>query len=147
MVRWPPGRIGWFPCLQDCLITMTVHITRPLFFCGFRSSASGNKSGPVPLLSRGGSYSQLKSCESKVDNILTKVTTLSINLNIDGVPIVSRSDTHPSLANHSTLIRVHPLLGWRTWLVFCRYWRHRVTRSRFADTIEYVIFTQTSVIA
>jgi hypothetical protein len=91
-------------------------------------------------------YSQLKSYESKVDNILTKATALSINLNIDGVPIVSRSDTHPS---HSQTTRI--LLG-------CAYRVTYVTRvlqmletSRnafaFADTVEYAIFAQVPVIA
>ena len=43
---------------------------------------------------------------------------------------------HPPLL---VMTRGHPL-GWRTWLVFCRCWSHRVTRSRFVDTIEYSIF-------
>ena len=38
-------------------------------------------------------YSQIK---SKVGNILTKTTTLHINLNIDDAPIASRAHTHPS---------------------------------------------------
>ena len=33
---------------------------------------------------------------SKVDNILTRIQTLCINLDIDGVSIDSRSHTHPS---------------------------------------------------
>ena len=37
--------------------------------------------------------SQLK---SKVGHILAKAAALRFNLNIDGVPIVSRSHTHPS---------------------------------------------------
>ena len=34
--------------------------------------------------------------KSKVGNILTKVATLRVNLNIDGSPIASKSHTHPS---------------------------------------------------
>ncbi len=42
--------------------------------------------------------------KSKVDNILTKVVTLRINLNIDGVPMISRSYTHPSHSQTSRLL-------------------------------------------
>ena len=42
--------------------------------------------------------SQLK---SRVDNILPKTAVLRVNLNLDGVPITSRTHTHPS---HSQLL-------------------------------------------
>jgi len=45
-------------------------------------------------------YSHLK---SKID-ILTKVTSLRTNLNIDGVPVDSRSHTHPSHSQTSYLL-------------------------------------------
>ena len=46
-------------------------------------------------------YSQLN---SKIDNILTKVTVQRINLDIDGVPIDSRAHTHPSHSQTSRLV-------------------------------------------
>jgi hypothetical protein len=43
-------------------------------------------------------FAQLK---TKVDNTLTKAAALRINLNIDGAPITSRTNTHPfSLSSH-----------------------------------------------
>jgi hypothetical protein len=48
--------------------------------------------------------SQLK---SKIGNILAKTAALRIILNIDGVPVASRSHTHPS---HSQTSRFLPLL-------------------------------------
>ena len=46
-------------------------------------------------------FTQVK---SKVGNILAKISGLRINLNIDGVPIVSRSHTHPSHSHTSLLL-------------------------------------------
>ena len=46
-------------------------------------------------------YSQLK---AKVGNILAKVTTLCLNLNIDDAPIASRSHTHPSHSQTARLL-------------------------------------------
>ena len=40
-------------------------------------------------------------CSSKVGNILTNVTGLCINLKIDGDPMGSHTDTHPSQFSHS----------------------------------------------
>jgi hypothetical protein len=42
--------------------------------------------------------------KSRVGNILTKVATSRINLNIDGVSIVSKSHTHPSHSQTSRLL-------------------------------------------
>ncbi len=53
-------------------------------------------------------YSQFK---SKVGNILDKTTVLRINLNIDGVPISSRSHTHPSHSQTSRLLTLSLSLG------------------------------------
>jgi hypothetical protein len=41
--------------------------------------------------------------KSKIGNILTEAVALRITLNIDGAPIVSRSHTHPSLTNISSI--------------------------------------------
>jgi hypothetical protein len=40
----------------------------------------------------------------KVDNTLVKTTVLRINLNIDGAPITSRTNTHPSHSQTSRLL-------------------------------------------
>ncbi len=52
--------------------------------------------------------SQLK---SKIDNILPKSVTLWIILNIDGVPVGSRSHTHPSHSQTSRLLTSSLSLG------------------------------------
>jgi hypothetical protein len=49
--------------------------------------------------------------KSKVDSILTKSVVLRVNLNIDGVPIVSRSHTHPSHFQTSRLLTSFLSLG------------------------------------
>jgi hypothetical protein len=49
--------------------------------------------------------------KSKIDNILTKTVTLRIVLNIDGVPVVSRSHTHPSHSQTSRLLTSSLSLG------------------------------------
>jgi hypothetical protein len=58
-----------------------------------------------------GLYCHLK---SKVVNIFTKVTVSSINLNIDGVPISSRSHAHPSHSQISLLLSSSLLMNDRS---------------------------------
>jgi hypothetical protein len=53
-------------------------------------------------------YSQHK---SKVGNILTKATSLRINLNIDDAPIDSHTHTHPSHSQTSHLLFTFLSLG------------------------------------
>jgi hypothetical protein len=49
--------------------------------------------------------------KAKVDNTLSKVATLRINLNIDGSPIISRTHTHPSHSQTSRLLTSSLSLG------------------------------------
>ena len=49
--------------------------------------------------------------KSRVGNILTKDETLRINLNLDGVPIASKSHTHPSHSQTSRLLTSSLSLG------------------------------------
>ena len=49
--------------------------------------------------------------KGKVDGILSKVTDLSVNLNIDGVSITSRTYTHPSHSQTSRLLTSSLFLG------------------------------------
>ena len=49
--------------------------------------------------------------KAKVGSILTKVAALRINLNIDGVPITSRTHTHPSHSQTSRLLTSSLSLG------------------------------------
>jgi hypothetical protein len=49
--------------------------------------------------------------KSRVGNILVKVATLRINLNIDGAPIASKSHTHPSHSQTSRLLTSSLSLG------------------------------------
>ncbi len=49
--------------------------------------------------------------KSRVENILTKVADLGINLNLDGTPITSKSHTHPSHSQTSCLLTSSLSLG------------------------------------
>jgi hypothetical protein len=49
--------------------------------------------------------------KNKVDLTLVKVTILRINLNLDGSPISSKSDTHPSHSQTSRLLTSSLSLG------------------------------------
>jgi hypothetical protein len=49
--------------------------------------------------------------KSRVGNILTKTGALRINLNLDGVPITSKSHTHPSHSRTSRLLTSSLSLG------------------------------------
>jgi hypothetical protein len=49
-------------------------------------------------------FSQVK---SRVDNILTKVAVVRVNLNLDGEPITSRTHTHPSHSETSRLLTLY----------------------------------------
>jgi len=49
--------------------------------------------------------------ETRVGNILVKVATLRITLNLDGDPITSKSHTHPSYSQSSRLLTSSLSLG------------------------------------
>jgi hypothetical protein len=49
--------------------------------------------------------------KSRVGNVLDKVATLRINLNIDGTPITSKSHTHPPYSQTSRLLTSSLSLG------------------------------------
>ncbi len=49
--------------------------------------------------------------QSRVSSIFTKATTLRINLNLDGVPITSKSHDHPSHSQTSHLLTSSLSLG------------------------------------
>jgi hypothetical protein len=49
--------------------------------------------------------------KSKIDNILDKAAALRITLNIDGVPIASKSHNHPSHSQTSRLLTSSLSLG------------------------------------
>ena len=53
----------------------------------------------------------LQQIKGKVGLTLTKVTVLRINVNIDGVPIASKSHTHPSHSQTSCLLTSSLSLG------------------------------------
>ena len=53
----------------------------------------------------------LHSLKGKVGSTLTKAATLRVNLNIDGMPIASRTHTHPSHSQTSRLLTSSLSLG------------------------------------
>ncbi len=67
--------------------------------------------GPPPHLTRTYDAAFSSQLKSKVGNILAKAAALSVNLNIDGAPISSRSHTHPSYSQTSLLITSSLFLG------------------------------------
>jgi hypothetical protein len=49
--------------------------------------------------------------KARVGNILVNTATLRVNLNLDGVPITSRTHTHPSHSQTSRLLTSSLSLG------------------------------------
>ncbi len=83
-----------------CLLFLQAHRETDRLFWNSRSSASTIKQWTLKL-SDSVFSSHLK---SKIVNILAKVVALRITLNIDGVPLASRSHTHPSHSQTSRLL-------------------------------------------
>ena len=57
--------------------------------------------------------------KSRVGNILAKAATLRINLNLDGVPIASKSHTHPSHSQTSRWLTSSLSLGVASLSTYC----------------------------
>jgi hypothetical protein len=88
------------------------------FFFSFRSNnRKSNSSYRIQLAQTNRGLFQCRHAafssmlESRVGNILAKAVTLRINLNLDGVPITSKSHTHPSHSQTSRLLTSSLSLG------------------------------------
>ena len=90
------------------LLFLQVHRETDCFFAASGVQLSQSTSGGLFHSHRAAFSSMLK---SRVSSILTKAVALSINLNLDGVPITSTSHTHPSHSQTSRLLTSSLSLG------------------------------------
>ena len=90
-----------------CLLFLQGHRETDRFFAASGVQLAQSTSGQFHYR-RTAFSSQLK---SKIGNILAKVVTLRIVLNIDAAPIASRSHTHPSYLQTSRLLTSSLSLG------------------------------------
>jgi hypothetical protein len=116
----PPNAISFMPAIAStsgrlhsefvCLLFLQDHRETDLFFAASGVQLAHSTSGQFHYR-RAAFSSQIKSLESKIVNILTKTSVLHITLNIDGVPVPSRSHTHPSHSQTSRLLTSSLCLG------------------------------------
>ena len=78
------------------------------FFAASGVQAVQHTSGGIFTFKRAVFLSKLK---AKVGSTLAKAAALRVNLNIDGAPITSRSDSHPSHSQVSRLLTSSLSLG------------------------------------
>jgi hypothetical protein len=113
----PPSEVTFMPAIVSTSDRLHSEFVRLLFFQAHREtdrffSASGVQSVQSDrdqFHFRRTAFSQ--HLKSKVDLVLAKAEALRINLNIDGVPIASKSHTHPSHSQTSRLLTSSLSLG------------------------------------
>ena len=101
---------GFLPSVHLKLLSLTLALTihnKQLLASGVQSAQSNL--GSSYFHSRRAAFSCL--LKSKCDNIITKVSALRVNLNLDGAPIASNSHTHPSHSQTSHLLTSSLSLG------------------------------------
>jgi hypothetical protein len=99
--------LKWLPILSDFYSYRLIGKLTDRFFAA---------SGVLPAQSDRGFYHYRRAAVSaqvkrKVGLALPKVAVLSITLNLDGVPIISRTHTHPSHSQTSRLFTSSLSLG------------------------------------
>jgi hypothetical protein len=113
----PPSDVAFMPTIARTSGRIHSEFIRLLFLQAHRETdrffaASGVQSAHFDRgffhFRRADFSSMLK---SRVSSILTKVAALRINLNLDGVPIASKSHTHPSHSQTSCLLTSSLSLG------------------------------------
>ncbi len=106
----PPRGVGFMPVIASTSGRLHSEFIRILFLQTHRETDRFfATSGVLSAQSDRGFFSSM--LKSRVGNILAKVTTLRINLNIDGTPIPSKSHTHPSHSQTSLLLTSSLSLG------------------------------------
>ena len=113
----PPNAISFVPAIAStsgrlhsefvCLLFLQARRETDRFFAASGVQFANSTSGQFHYR-RAAFSSQLK---SKIGNILAKAAALRITLNIDGVPIASKSYTHPSHSQTSRLLTSSLSLG------------------------------------
>ncbi len=115
----PPNTVAFMPTVAGTTGRLHSDFIRLLFLQTHRETDHFFASSGVqsPQSNLGSSYFHFRrtsfSCllKSKCGNILTKVSVLRVNLNLDGAPIASNSHTHPSHSQTSRLLTSSPSLG------------------------------------
>ena len=90
------------------LLFLQSHRETDRFFSASGVQSPQHTSGGIYTFKRAAFLTQLK---AKVGSSLAKAATMCVNLNIDGAPITSRSDTHPSHSQESRLLTSSLSLG------------------------------------
>ena len=114
----PPSVVSLMPAIASTSGRLHSEFVRLLFLQAHRETDRFFAASGVPLAQstsggffhfrRAAFFSNLK---SKRVNLLPKVATLRINLNVDGAPITSKSHTHPSHSQTSRLLTSSLSLG------------------------------------
>ena len=90
------------------LLFLQAHRETDRFFAASGVQPAQHTSGGLFTHKRGAFLAQLK---SKIGSTFAKAAVMSVNLNIDGAPITSRSHTHPSHSQASRLLTSSLSLG------------------------------------
>ena len=90
------------------LLFLQTHRETDRFFAASGVQPVQHTSGGIFTFKRAAFLTQLK---AKVGSSLAKAAVMSVNLNIDGAPITSRSHTHPSHSQVSHLLTSSLSLG------------------------------------
>ncbi len=113
----PTRGVGFIPAVDSTSGSLHSEFIRILFLQTHRETDRFfAASGVLSVQSDRGFFHYLRTAfssmfKSRVGNILTKTTTLRINVNIDGVSIASKSHTHPSHSQTSRLLTSSLSLG------------------------------------
>jgi hypothetical protein len=112
----PPNDVSFIPPIASTSGRMHSEFVRILFLQAHRDrffAASGVQSAQSNMGTffhfRRAAFSSI--LKSRVSSILAKAAALRINLNLDGVPITSKSHTHPSHSQTSRLLTSSLSLG------------------------------------
>jgi hypothetical protein len=117
----PPNAVAFMPAISGTTGRLHSEFIRLLFLQDHRETdrffaTSGVQSAQSNL---GASYFHLRRAafssllKSRVGNIISKASSLRVNLNLDGAPIVSSSHTDPSHSQTSRLLTSSLSLGVR----------------------------------
>jgi hypothetical protein len=92
-------------------ISEFLFLSNPVVKMAWKISRFGHFGGGLECMLHNLRVAFSSQIKSKVSNILVKVATLRVTLNIDGTPIPSKSHTHPSHSQTSRLLTSSLSLG------------------------------------
>jgi hypothetical protein len=113
----PPRGVGFMPAIASTSGRLHSEFIRILFLQAHRETDRiFEASGVLSVQSDRGFFHYRRAAfssmlKSRVGNILAKAAALRVNLNLDGLPIASKSHTHPSHSQTSGLLTSSLSLG------------------------------------